>query len=56
MSIGPEEMRGLKDENNITAINDIFYNAHFKYYNLLIKSQIKSYGDENKINLYAFRV
>lgn len=56
MSIRPEDMRKLKDENNQTAINDIFYDAHFKYYNLLVKSQIKSFGDESKINLYAFRV
>ena len=56
MLVRPDEMRQLKDENNLAKINDIFYDAHFKYYNLLVKSQIKSYGDESKINLFAFRV
>ena len=45
----------LKDQNNMTAINDIFYEAHFKYYQILVKAQVKNYGDESKISLYAFR-
>ena len=48
-------MKVLKDENNMTKINDVFYNAHFKYYQILVKAQVKNYGDESKINLYAFR-
>lgn len=32
MTVSPEEMKILKDENNLTRINDIFYDAHFKYY------------------------
>ena len=46
MSVGPEQMRVLKDQNNMTAINDIFYEAHFKYYQILVKAQVKNYGDE----------
>lgn len=38
MSVTPEQMKTLKDENNNTAINDIFYEAHFKYYKLLVKA------------------
>ena len=32
MSISPDQMRLHKEQNNMTAINDIFYEAHFKYY------------------------
>jgi hypothetical protein len=56
MTVSPEEMKILKDENNMTRINDIFYDAHFKYYQILVKAQIKNYGDEQKVSLYAFRV
>lgn len=38
MSVTPDQMKTLKDENNNTAINDIFYEAHFKYYKLLVKA------------------
>ena len=55
MSVGPEQMKQYKDENNLSAINDIFYEAHFKHYQILVKAQIKNYGDEQKISLYAFR-
>lgn len=48
-------MKILKDENNMTSINDIFYEAHFKYYQILVKAQVKNYGDEQKVSLYAFR-
>ena len=32
MSVGPETMKQYKDDNNLSAINDIFYEAHFKHY------------------------
>lgn len=56
MSVAPAEMKALKDQNNLTEINNIFYDAHFKYYSILVKAQIKNYGDEQKISLFAFRV
>lgn len=55
MSVAPEQMKEFKDANNNTEINNIFYEAHFKYYQLLVKAQFKNYGDEQKISLYAFK-
>ena len=38
MSVSPEKMKELKDNNEMSAINDIFYEAHFKYYQILVKA------------------
>jgi len=38
MTVPPEQMKVLKDSNNMTEINNIFYEAHFKYYQLLVKA------------------
>ncbi len=48
-------MKRMKDQNNISGINEVFYDAHFKYYNILVKAQTKNYGDESKVSLYAFK-
>ena len=32
MSVGPDQMKVFKDSNNMSEINNIFYEAHFKYY------------------------
>ena len=48
-------MKRLKDQHNVSAINEVFYDAHFKYYNILVKAQTKNYGDESKVSLYAFK-
>ena len=56
MGFSPEGVKKLKEDNNSSQINDIFYNAHFKHHQILVKAQQKNFGDESKINLYAFRV
>lgn len=56
MSCTASEMKLMKDDNNMTDINNVFYDAHFKHYQILVKAQVKHYGDEQKVSLYAFRV
>lgn len=38
MNISADEMHKLKESDNISAINDAFYEAHFKQYATLVKA------------------
>ncbi|CDW72882.1 replication protein a 70 kda dna-binding [Stylonychia lemnae] len=57
MQVGAEQIKKLKDEQNQSQLNEIFFDAQFRYYQILVKAkQISNQNDEQRNTYFASKV